>query len=449
MSGSDFSTGILVFFVGIIALTFILRRPWLGVAILVVYLPFNSLGSQLLGGGTPGIVFGAVKDSILLILFVVVIFSKTKLARVPVPIVAFVITILLLAIASSLQTPNVQQALYGIRNDYLPLLMLIVVPGVITERSSVSISKLVAFVAQIAALVAIYTYSLGLAWLFTLKIFPLASGAEFPASLFSQGSVVPRAFSPYTGPNEMALAMVIFIAIICCRSDWKLKTRIVLSILPIVAISLSQSRSGLIGLGIVAVVVVIRWLSRAGAGSALIGVVTAGAAALVGFLSITTNLLSSDAGATDLSAQGHAVSFAESIPKLISSLFGAGVGQVGPRAALFTSSPILVESYWLVLGLEAGLLVMVLYIALLLYLAAKSYSGRNLLSFTALAAIAGSLVSQIVLPTLQDGSASYTLWLAVGLGFVALRAEQSETNGVNETKNAMPSKLVPRGNQAG
>ncbi|MCU1481326.1 MAG: hypothetical protein JWQ19_2112 [Subtercola sp.] len=411
----------LVGLLGLVGLVVVIRRPWLGIAALVVYLPFNSVVATFLGAGTPSLVFGAVKDIIVIVLFIIVITSKKMLSRVSGSTVLIVVLIMLLALASSFQTPNNQQALYGFRNDYLHLLLLIIVPAVLTVQTAERVARVVAVVAQLATAFTLYSYSQGLQWLFTLGIFPVPSGTAYPSSLFVQGSIVPRAFSPFPGPNELALANLLFIVIIICRSNWKLVLRLALCVLPVVAIFLSQSRSGEIGLAVIVVVLLLRGMARAGAGTVLLGVVVVASLAGVGVVAFTTSFLTGDT--VNLSAQGHALSLTESIPKLFENLFGFGVGQVGPRAYLYTTSPILVESYWLVLGLESGIVVLLLYFVLLAKLIVRPLRAKTLMAFTAVLAIAGSLVSQAVLPTLQDASTIYMLWIAVGIGIVA--AEQA------------------------
>jgi putative inorganic carbon (HCO3(-)) transporter len=414
----------LLLLVAAYGLVLILRRPWVGIAVLVVYLPLNSMVSSLIGDGPASVAFGAVKDAILLLLFLIVLFSRTRLARVSPSTTMLVLFVLLLAVASSLQTPNVQQALYGLRNDYLPLLLLVVVPAILTASTANAVAKVLAVSTQLFSLIAIWTWSIGLDWLFTMRILPVAADATFPSSFFVQGSIIPRAFSPFAGPNELAVSSAVCVGVILCRSNWHLVLRLLLSVLPIAALILTQSRSGLIGLALVLVVLGLRKMSRAGASVFLLGALATLVAAACAAVLLTNSLLAGDS--VDLSAQGHALSLFESLPQLGSSFFGAGVGQVGPRAFLFTDDPILVESFWLVLGLEAGALVMVLYLVIQAKLVVAPLKARSLEAFTAVVVLAAALVSQIVLPTLQDSATAYLLWIAVGLGTMAAADESAK-----------------------
>jgi hypothetical protein len=136
---------------------------------------------------------------------------------------------------------------------------------------------------------------------------------------------------------------------------------------------------------------------------------------------------------TDPSLGGHAVSLTDTIPVILQNPFGLGVGQVGPRAAQFDDAAH-VESFWLLLALEAGIFVLLLFVVLLVRLVVLGLRGGTQQSYLAVAAIAGTLVSQIVLPTLQEGAVSYTLWITVGIGIAAgtIAREQRAAESLRE-----------------
>lgn len=402
---------------GVAALT--LARPVVALGCLFAFLPFNGVVSQLLPDGTVALAVGASKDYVLLLLLLAAVL-RGRGRSAPVRIVLPVLALLAVAGLAAFGSESAEQALYGWRNNYFPLLLLVCVPLLVDRAAVTRLTTLVAGVAQVSSAVALATWSLGLSWLFALGILPPVEG--FPFQYFAEGSNQPRAFSPFGSPNEMAVATVVMLAAIWCRTDWG-RRRVWLSVLPVGAVLASQSRSGLLGLVLLAAASAAH--SSYGRGGWSRGMATvlfaAVAAAFAGVVALTAGSVKFDS-----SLRGHAVSVQESLPMLWQSPFGAGLGSVGPRAARYTETPVLVESFWLLLALEAGVLALMLFLAVLWGCARVGWSGDHLAAMAPLA-IAGSLVSQLVLPTLQDTAFSYLLWSVVGLGVACALRGQVET----------------------
>ncbi|NRD27277.1 O-antigen ligase [Frigoribacterium sp. VKM Ac-2836] len=416
----------------------LMKYPWMGIAFLAVYLPFNGVVSSLLvklGQAQFATVFGAAKDGVLILLFVLVVFSP-RIARVRPELFIIVLTIVGLGAVSGIGSSNVEQAAYGWRNDFLPLLLIIIVPAVLDRVNASRISTVVVVAGQGAGIVAIATWSRGIEWLYVLGRLPVPEGERFPSSLFSANSIEPRAFSPFSAPNEMAVGFLIIMSFIWMMGDRKFGTRIALSVLPVVAIVLSESRSGLLGLACLAVVVVCLKLRDIRPGVALAFASISGVA--IGLTALAYVNVRIETG-NDPSIGGHAASLRESLQLLVQHPLGIGLGQVGPRALRYDDNPVLVESFLLLLALESGPLVLVLYLALagrIVSLAVKE--PRAGAAHLGLVAIAASLVSQIVLPTMQDGAVSYLLWIAVGIGLLhgQKRPGAGETDGVTSSGDA-------------
>jgi putative inorganic carbon (HCO3(-)) transporter len=382
----------------------VLTKPWIGVLALVVILPFNGLISQLLGEGAAATGYGAAKDALLFLLLIATLMTK-RIRRIPVEMVVIVTILAGAGILGSLMTPELTQALYGWRNDFEPVLLLLSVPAVMTPHSIRKVTTVAVALLQLTALIGILTWTRGLEWMYTIGRLPVAEGERFPTSFFSAGSIEPRAFSPYTAPNEMAAATVVLLAMVWCRADWSRRRKFLLSILPVTVVVLSGSRSGLLGLLLLAGVLMARalYFHRKDLAYAFLVVGGLGGAVLA-ILFLTSET-------TDPSLGGHAVSLLDTLPVILQNPFGLGVGQVGPRAALFGEAEH-VESFWLLLALEAGIFVLLLFVVLIVRVSVLGIKGGTLQSFLAPAAIAGTIVSQLVLPTLQEGAVSYTLWIA-------------------------------------
>ncbi|MCX6469614.1 MAG: O-antigen ligase family protein [Corynebacteriales bacterium] len=394
--------------------------PVTNLFVMVGLIPFNGIVSQLLGGGSTALAFGALKDLLLAVLFLRVLMTG-RTRSVPLPIKVLVAAVLLVSATAAIDSTGSLQAVYGWRNDYYPLLLLVCVPpllvdDVVRKRLLVWIAAL----AQVAAVIAVYTWSRGIAWLYDIGILPVGPEDRFPFERFNAGSITPRAFSPYQAANEGAVATNVIIAAIWCNSTWSVRTRALLTVLPVTMIGLTQSRSGLVGLFLLAAVISARYFHRRIARGLWfeVGIVTLLFATFGGLYYIARQR-ATIAGAADPSFVGHADSLAASLPKLLANPIGGGLGEVGPRAVRFTQSPVLVESYWLVIGLESGLIVLAMYLAILVFLTLTGLKAGTLVAFTAPAALAGSLVSQMVLPTMQEGAVCYTLWIVVSCGIAA------------------------------
>lgn len=398
----------------------VLRFPLAGIYGLIILLPFNALVSQVAPDAI-GTAYGVTKDAVVGLLLITALVSR-RFNRTPTSIAVLVALLVLLPLVSGTFSPSLEQGLYGWRNDYEPLLLLVLIPAFVEGAHVRRLMLTIVTMSQVCAAIAIVTWSRGVQWLLDIGRLPVANGERFPTSLFSSGSVTPRAFSPYVAPNEMAAAMLISLAVIWCVPGLRPSRRLLLSVMPVAAILLAESRSGLFGAVILAAVLIARALRNSsqilsGGFLALAGVATVAAAILYIGGSLEEE--------SDTSIGGHAESLQDGFQQLIVHPLGMGLGVVGPRAAQFDTN-YHVESFWLLLGLESGPLVLVLFLVLLGIIATRATRARTSAGFLGAAAVSGTLVSQIVLPTLQESPVSFLLWITVGLATVA-QAQESQT----------------------
>lgn len=391
------------------------RRPSAGVIALAAFLPFNDVAAQILGPGTfEAVAVGALKEVLLLAITSAAIFRR-RAESLPYPgsLRTWLILVLGIGAVAGVTTGDVLQALYGWRNDFEPLLLLAVVPLVVGATNSRSVLTTIVVAGEVAAAIAIATHQIGLGWLLGLKLV-LPPGAALPTSYFSAGSITPRAFTPYVGPNELGLACVLVLAAILHRSDWSRKRRSWLALLPLVALLLSASRSAWLGLGVLVVFAVVRQLRS----KHLVAVRVAAVALSVGVLAGAVAVLISSG---DPSIGGHQASLWQSFNLLLAHPLGLGTGTVGPRATRFAASGVSTESFLLLIALEAGVLALVCYGGVMMAAGLTLVRARvapdtdgDLLAL-GLVAMLASLPSQLGLPTLQDGAVSWLLWIIVGL----------------------------------
>ncbi|MCJ0700455.1 hypothetical protein FRIG_04800 [Frigoribacterium faeni] len=407
----------LVAVIGVAATFLIFRYPLLGVYGLIVLLPFNGIVSQIAEGSSLPTIYGAAKDVILLCLLLVALISG-GFARVPGVLLALVVSCVGLALVAGIYTDDFLVASYGWRNDYEPLLLLIIIPAVVRAHHLPRILLALVIAAQATAVIALATWLRGVEWIYTLGRLPVSTPEEFPTSLFSSGNDWPRAFSPYVAPNEMAVVMAVMLAVIWLTPGRRWTVNAALSVLPLVAIYLSASRSGIIGAVVVLCVLAARGISKKSPLLSVFFLLIASFGVVAGAGLYITNRLD-DAG--DPSIGGHSASMAEGIAMLAEHPLGIGLGLVGPRTVDIPGS-YQVESFWLLIALESGLIVLGLFVMLLGVLAVRSIASRTALGFIGAAAIAASLVSQLVLPTFQEGAVSFAVWLVVGLSVVAQQA---------------------------
>ena len=398
----------------IIAAVVVLSRPWWGIAFLALFLPFNNVGSQLLGRTTTATAFGAIKDGILALLLIAAVNRRSIRADVAIPALLLAVFGLVgFGYATSLST-----ALYGWRNDYEPVLLLLAVPALLTAAQADRVRTIIVAMSQVAAAIGILTWIRGVSWLVTLHLLP-APLSTYPFQLFSTGNSHPRAFSPLAAPNEFGAYLDVALAVIVTRSDWSVRRRAALSVLPVIAIYLARSRSALIGIALLASVVAVRVAWRRFGSAAGYGLATA--AGIVSVVLIVQFLHSGGLSTSyDASLAGHASSVQAGIRNAFSHPLGYGLGNVGPRALLTSSNAVLVESFWLLQSLESGFLVLVAFLFVLWRLVSICARGGDR-AFLGVACFSAIVTSQLVLPTMQDGPVSFTFWMVMGIAICYTR----------------------------
>lgn len=380
----------------------------------VLLLSLNDLSVARSAGGV-ALVVSVTKDAVLGV-FIVAAFPR--LVRGLSRLSATVAILVVFALATSILAPTLGQGLYGFRSNYLGLLWLVVLPRLIRPNQACSILRWVSFSGQIAAFIAIATYRRGIGWLFELGVLPVAAGDPFPQSYFLAGSIRPRAFSPYAGPNELALGMMIVIVAGLCAEGLSLRFRLALCLLPAVALLQSGSRSGLLGTVVALMIVGVRALPPRA-----FTIRTAMVTIVLGIVMLGGVVYLRQASA-DPSLQGHRFSLVESMAKVASNPIGTGPGTAGPRARLYSEDAVLTESFFFLVALEMGAVGLALYVSVVIRVFDRLRSVRNSLTVTALAVLTGSLISQAVLPTLQSTSVAWLLWIVVGLGLTSISTRQ-------------------------
>lgn len=415
-----------------------LARPSIAIYALLIVVPFNDTASRLLHGQSATL-FGAAKDYLLLLLLVRAWPNRNL---VPKFIRSSLAALLVAALIGSLVTGRAAPALYGFRNEVEPILLLVAVPVILTTQVCHRALNIVVLLGEASAAMAIITWHQGLDWLYRVRVLPVPSGQAFPFQFFTANNIRPRAFSPYVSADDLAVAMIVVVACVLFHPRIGALWRSLLVILPLVAAYLSRSRSGMLGVALVLLI----W-SAVTAEKKVKGVSPivaffgfALAAAGAGVLIVAHSTL-----VYDVSTAGHLTSFSHGLKLLLSHPLGVGLGTAGPRAVRYYANPTLVESSFLLLGLELGWLGLVVYLYMtwklmsILTARFRPLSGvirmRAAFVLVAAAALAAAIIPQLLLPIVQDSTVMLLLWAVISLGLYGAMDTPDYRPGLNRRED--------------
>lgn len=377
----------------------------------------NGLFSQLAGDGALATAVGAVKDLALGVLTLRLLVAG-RWRRVPPPVVWLTGAYLALGAISAVWSTSAYAAAYGFRNDFYPVLWLVVTCDVFADRDLRSrFGASCAATAAAAAVLLIVTWSRGLSWLASVHVLRPESSSPVPSTFFSSGSVRPRGFSPWEAPNIAGVALTLMLGVALLAAPARPWLKAVTAIPVVAAVALTGSRSSILGLAamlglLVLRVIWLRWGTRRAAAAAGL-LLVAGVAGVWGYFFQSGRMLQ------DPSLVGHAASIGDGFHLIAQHPWGVGVGDVGQRS-LTAGEGILLESSWFLIAVEATVLALAAFVLLQLVVVVRCLAApRDAHSFVGPALVAASLASQLSLPMIQEGSFSHLFWMGLGLGLAA------------------------------
>ena len=226
----------------------------------------------------------------------------------------------------------------------------------------------------------------------------------------------------------------------------------VLSLLAMVAVGASYSRSALVaagvGVGIVGLVILGRYVSlRNGlVGMVVLGVISAASVYAFRDTLIVQQVILHDDPATHSqvnSNEQHVDSLQQGVALLLTQPLGAGPGSTG-SASLYGTQPFIIENYYLFVAHEAGWLGLGLFLAIVGIVLRKLWHRRE--DWLALGVFASGISLSLIallLPVWADDTVSLVWW---GLAAAALASPQSNHSRTGKTKpsGARGSKVVAR-----
>ena len=323
--------------------------------------------------------------------------------------------------------PHSVLSVYAYRGDLEPLLVLVV--AAFLPLSGEQRRKLLWGVFVVAVGVSLF----GLYQVFVLR-FPFlhryfvdAQGVLSSSYLAFRYYSFPRAISTMTSPNQLGfyLAIVILAGLnLAIRTTGKQRwALLIVSVVCLVTLLFSLSRSAWVALAIGLLVSFVyapnkRMWSVGAVGALLVIVPVAWQFHLTDRVVDTLTL-------RDPSAHGKIPSILQGVQFIQAHPMGAGLGTVGSRTERFGGTIQLhSESYYVQLGMEAGVIGLLLYLrswgaaagTLLAMLQGSAPPEDRAILVAALAALLGISAGAMFIPALQDIAVGSYLWLVVGLG---------------------------------
>ena len=429
---------------------FALRRPWLGLVLLLGILPINGALTQVLPNllslsDGAQLALAAWHDALLAGISVAALVALLRARDRALTTVEWLIAAILAVGAIYVAvSPVTFTALYVYRVLYEPPVLLAAItvlarttglPGWVPSRAAL---VLVASSALSALFAWPQVYLLGFGY---LQRFYTAPGAQIHHSFLAHGLNQPRAIGLLTSPNEFGAALAIAIALLVAPGLLAMRDWVRAWLLAILGMALliSFSRSGWLATVIAAGIVL--WLSRAQLGSAaevrarinrpgtllrmgapiLASVVltvavftTSGAAALIG----------ATATGDDPSAGNRPHSVRAGLMVVLDHPLGLGLGTAGPKAARFDEQQgrprILTETWYILYAIQVGVIGFALLAVTVVTILRQLWRDRlRPISRVAFGIAFGLGVGAVFIPVLEDPTVFTPLWAITGLALAS------------------------------
>ena len=429
---------------------FALRRPWLGLVLLLGILPVNGALTQVLPNllalsDGAQLALAAWHDALVAGIALAALAALLRARSLALTTVEWLIAAILAVGAVYVAvSPVTFTALYVYRVLYEPPVLLAAItvlartsglPGWVPARAAM----VVVATSAVSALFAWpQVYLLGFSY---LQRFYTAPGGQIHHSYLATGLNQPRAIGLLTSPNEFGAALAIAIALLVvpgllAMRDW---TRAWLLAILGMALLISFSRSG--WLATVIAVGIVLWLSRSqlahpaeirarmnqprtllrlGA-PVLASVVltiavftTSGAAALIG----------ATATGNDPSAGNRPHSVRAGLMVVFEHPLGLGLGTAGPKAARFDEQQgrprILTETWYILYAIQVGLIGFGLLAVTVVTILRQLWRDRlRPISRVAFGIAFGLGVGAVFIPVLEDPTVFTPLWAITGLALAS------------------------------
>ena len=130
------------------------------------------------------------------------------------------------------------------------------------------------------------------------------------------------------------------------------------------------------------------------------------------------------------SNEGHAAAFKAAAKDIAHQPLGGGVGSAGPQSVYNNHLARIAENYYLQIGQEAGIIGMVLFIAIIIYVGYLLYGQRtNPLALALLASLVGLSLVNFLSHAWEDDTLAYVWWGLSGIALSPVILKARNKNG--------------------
>ncbi len=231
--------------------------------------------------------------------------------------------------------------------------------------------------------------------------------------LFINDSCLPRLQASFSGPNQAGSLSLLWAALLFYFSN-----NVWLLLLPLIAVSLTFSRSALLG-GLVAILCNLPKKAL---------LLTTGVISLIviGIFSVSPDVVTHG-----LSTSEHWHKTVDGIQRLITAPFGTGLGSAGPvsRRLLGEEHALISENWYLQLGEEAGILTMLLFVLFIGLLSWSLLKSNNQLQKLMGMVLLGTSFQGLFLHLWEDSTLTMLIWFFIGVSLCYNSNESTQHYG--------------------
>jgi O-antigen ligase len=416
-----------------------------GLMALVVIMPFHAFLTVWLGSLTGHqATWQAWKEvlTVVLVICAIVMLVRSPKARQRLsnPLNILIIAFAAVAVVvTALTRPNSSGIAYGLKTDLEFLVLFLIAQLGASRRLKNNLVKIVLVTGTIVAVV-------GLALVTvlphnSLSHFGYSAKTIAPFEIVDPAITAIRTPSTLGGPNQLGsfliLPLCLAVGLMVRRFRWWQPVVIALTL---GGIWVSYSRIALIGAVVGAVVAVVVALPRRQA-------LTAAIVAMILLIGAGIGIANSTHGSSKLqyyvlhqsdpnqnnaalgkqaSTSAHLSAFNEGLKHLQASPLGSGLGSAGP-ASYHTKSPFIPESYYLQIGIETGVVGLILFLAIIVQLARQLWRTRQQSPAPGLiGALVGLSIVNLVLHGWADASTAFVFWIVAGVVIGVAHSDREE-----------------------
>jgi O-antigen ligase len=404
-------------------------RRWIswGLILILALMPFHAFFSVWLGHqfGHQQLWQGwkEVVSLLLVILAAILVWrdpqARSKLSRPPV--IAITAFLLVALVTTAFEHPNLRAIILGFKTDFEYLILLLIAYLAATRKLESALTKVL--IATSGLVIAF-----GLLQIFALPRDILQHVGYGPSTIepflivAGQQDLI-RIVSTLGGPNQLGAFLILPLCLVTAMMIKRLRWWHLPYLLAGLIVEIhTYSRSAWLGLVVALAITVALNLPRKIRAASFIGAIMVLGAVIAGLLLTASHNnrlqyyllhgLSSDQQSLD-STELHDQALRQGLHTIEVSPLGLGLGSAGP-ASFQSASPEIPENYYLQIGIEAGIIGLAAFLAVLVVISLELLTTPSVQSSALLGALAGLAVVNLFLHGLADSSTSISLGIMTG-----------------------------------